>query len=162
LGIKYAAAMGGHVVAVSSSPSKREESKRLGAHEFLNHRDGEEMKKHQGSFDVLLNTVSADLDYASMFSLLKPHGTFATVGVPVQELHFPAFPLLAKNIKVVGTMIGSPEELKEMLRFSAEKNVLPEIKVLPLEKANEALDMLEKNMARYRFVLAVDPDADKL
>jgi len=157
LAIKYAGAMGAKVVALSSSPSKEQESKRLGADEFLSHQEEEAMKKHAGTFDVLLNTTSADLDYAAFMSLLKPHGTFATVGAPVTEIHFPAFPLLSKNLCVTGNMMGSPREIAEMLEFSAQHKILPEIQLLPLEKANEALNMLKEKKVRYRCVLNIDP-----
>jgi len=153
--------MGAEVVAISSSPSKKEESKRLGATSFLNHNDAEEMKAASRTFHVLLNTVSAELDYPKFFELLRPRGNFATVGAPPQPMQIRAPDLFKRNISISGSLIGPPSEIEEMLEFCEKNGVTPDIDIMPLKKANEAIDNVLQLKARYRYVLDIDSDFDK-
>lgn len=159
LALKFARAMGAHVVALSSSDGKREEVLRLGAHEFLNHTKEEELQKAQGTFDAILCTVSGNFNLQGIMKLIKAHGTFSNVGLPEGEFKIPAFSFL-KDINIKGTLIGSPSEIEEMLEFCALHSILPEIEIHPLKMANEVIQMVLDNKARYRYVLSIDPEYD--
>lgn len=160
LGVKLANAMGAHVVALSSSDSKRDESSKLGAHEYLNHTNPEELKKHHKSFDILLCTVSAPLDLTKFLKLIKPHGHFCNVGLPEEDMKLPPF-AFQHHISISGTLVGSPSEIEEMLELCAKHHIAAQIEIDQLENVNAALDRVRKNLPRYRIVLAIDEELDR-
>lgn len=160
LGVKLAAALGAHVIAISSSESKRAEASLLGAAGFLNHNDAESLKAHKYTFDMILNTVSAPLKFNKFLNLLKPHGYFTNVGLPEENYSVPPF-ALGRDIKFGGTCIGSPSEIEEMLALCSKHNITAQIELAPLAKANEAIEKVKANEARYRIVLAIDEELDR-
>jgi len=160
LGLQFAAAMGAEVVALSTSESKREEVKKLGAHQFLNYKNKDEMEKHTKSFDLIINTVSAPLDYKAIFDVMKSHGTVNNVGLPEKPIEVPHF-CFGRHVLFTGTTVASPSEIQLMLEFSAKHGIQAVIEILPLEKVNEAIAKVLRNEARFRIVLAVDEALDE-
>jgi len=160
LAVQYAAALGAHVTALSSSDSKKEETLKFGAKEFLISSDIETLKKRKGTFDFILNTVPAHLDWEVFVNLLDVDGVFCDVGAPGGGFKFSLAPnqLFLKRIKITGSLIGSPHEFEPMLEFSAKHKCLPLIEVAPLDKVNEICEKVRTNKIRYRGVLAIDPN----
>lgn len=167
MGILFARAMGaGRVVAISRSSSKRDDAlKGLGADLFI--ATGEEKgwaKAHSRSLDVILSTVSAaDMPLAQYLRLLKRDGTFIQVGAPEHPLPpLAAWSLIQKSVKVTGSNIGSPDDIRQMLQLAAEKRVLPWIQKRPMEDVNAALADMHEGKARYRYVLQNGDEQAKL
>jgi len=104
---------------------------------------------------MLLNTVSAQIDFEAFFSLVKPHGNFSTVAVPPVPIKLAPSTVL-NHVCFTGTMIGSPKEITEMLEFCAEKNIAPKIEIVPFNSVNESLQKIRENKPRYRYVLDIN------
>jgi alcohol dehydrogenase (NADP+) len=153
MGLKFAASFGAEVTLISSSPSKEKDAKRLGAHHFLLSTDEARMKKYHGYFDVLLNTVSANHDYGPYLNLLGLNGTMLIVGLPSQPPALHPFNLLANRRSITGSMIGGIKETQEMLDYCAEKNIVSDVEVIPIQEINNAYQRMLKNDVRYRFVI---------
>ena len=154
VGIKLAHAMGAHTVAFTTSESKREDAKALGADEVIVSRNAEEMNAHAGSFDFILNTVAASHNLDPFISLLKRDGTMCLVGAP--ELPHPSpnvSPLIFKRRSIAGSLIGGIAETQEMLDFCAEHGIVADIEMIPIQKIDEAYDRMQKSDVRYRFVI---------
>lgn len=160
LGIKIAAAMGAEVTAISTSESKREEAKRLGAVNFIKLGEEEALTKYHHYFDFILNTASAPLDWHYLIQLVRAHGTVNSVGLPPNDVVLPPRELL-RHVLFTGTLIGSPSEIEEMLKFCAEKNIVAEIEVLPFSDVNKGIEKLRKSEAKYRYVLSIQPELDE-
>ncbi|MEO5926796.1 MAG: NAD(P)-dependent alcohol dehydrogenase [Bryobacteraceae bacterium] len=153
MGLKFAHALGAHVVLFTTSPSKVEDGLRLGAAEVVVSKDAAQMAKHVGSFDFILDAVSAEHDMNLYLSMLKLDGTLALVGVPNQPLPVHAFSLIGPRRNLAGSMIGGMGETQEMLDFCAEHNIVSDIEMIDIQQVNEAYDRLLKADVKYRFVI---------
>ena len=153
MGVKFARAFGAHVVLFTTSPGKIEDGKRLGAHEVVVSKNAAEMAKHAGSFDFILDAVSAEHDINAYLSLLKLDGTLCLVGAPEKPLPVAAFNLLMPRRQFAGSAIGGIAETQEMLDFCAEHGITSDVEVIPIQKINEAYDRLLKGDVKYRFVI---------
>lgn len=154
MGIKLAHAMGAHVVAFTTSESKREAAKALGADEVVVSRNAEEMAAHAKSFDFILNTVAAPHNLDIFTALLKRDGTLTLVGAPATP-HAPpeVFNLIMKRRAIAGSMIGGIAETQEMLDFCAEHGIVADIEMIRADQVNEAWERMIKGDVRYRFVI---------
>ena len=153
MGVKFAAAFGAHVVMITTSPGKGADAARLGAKEVLVSKDPEQMKQHAGTFDFLLDTVAAEHDLGSYLNLLKRDGTMTLVGVPEKPLPIHTVNLAFPRRQLAGSVIGGIPETQEMLDFCAEKGIVSDIELIPIDKINEAYARLLKSDVRYRFVI---------
>jgi len=151
MGVKFARVFGAHVVVFTTSPSKAEDALRLGAHEVVVSRDANEMKKHTGSFDFILDTVPVDHDINQYLHLLRLDGNLTLVGVPSQPLALSSFALIFGRRSVSGSNIGGIPETQEMLDFCGEHNITADVEVIPIQNVNEAYDRLLKSDVKYRF-----------
>ena len=154
LAVRYAHAFGCEVAAFSTSPDKEAEARRLGAHHFIDARDTAAMEKAANSCDFIISTASADLNWASYLNVLKPKGKLCIVGVPQNDMRLPAFPLILGRKTVFGSPVGGPSLIREMLEFSARNGIQPMTERFLMAQANQALDHVRHNRARYRVVLA--------
>ena len=154
MGIKIAHAMGAHVVAFTTSDGKRQDALELGADEVVNSRNPDEMAAHAGTFDFILNTVAASHNLDPFTALLKRDGTLTLVGVPEHPHPSPAvFPLVFGRKAIAGSLIGGIAETQEMLDFCAEKGIVADIEMIPVQKIEEAYDRMQKSDVKYRFVI---------
>ena len=153
MGVKLAKAFGAHVVVFTTSPNKTQDALRLGAHEVVNSRNAEEMKKHLNSFHFLLDTVAVQHDINAYLLLLKRDGTLAQVGVPAEPLSVQVGRLIFGRRNFSGSLIGGIKETQEMLDFCGQHNITSDIEIIPIQKVNEAYDRLVKSDVRYRFVI---------
>lgn len=155
MGVKLACAFGAHVVVFTTSPGKREDALRLGAHEVVVSKDEEQMKAQAGRFDFILNTVAASIDLNPYLAALKRDGAMVLVGLPDQPPVVQPFNLVMKRRSLAGSLIGGIRETQEMLDFCAEKNVMSDIEMLPIQRINEAYERMIKGDVRYRFVIDI-------
>ena len=154
MGLKLAHAMGAHVVAFTTSESKREAAKALGADEVVVSRNADEMKAHTKSFDFILNTVAAPHDLDAFLTLLKRDGTMTLVGAPATPHPSPnVFNLIMKRRSLAGSMIGGIPETQEMLDFCAEHGIVSDIEMIGASDINVAYDRMIKGDVNYRFVI---------
>ena len=153
MGVKLAKAMGAHVTVLSQSLKKMEDGLRLGADEYYATSDNDTFKALRGKFDLILNTVSANLDLGAYLGLLKRDGTLVELGMPERPMEVPPFPLAGMRRSLSGSMIGGIPETQEMLDFCAEHDVTPEIEVVQPEYVNEAYERVLASDVRYRFVI---------
>ncbi len=154
MGVKLAHAMGAHVVAFTTSDSKRQAARDLGANEVVVSRNADEMKAHANSFDFILNTVAASHSLDAFTSLLKRDGTMVLVGVPEHPHPSPNIAnLIFKRRAIAGSLIGGIAETQEMLDFCAEKGIVSDIEMIPVQKIDEAYDRMVKGDVKYRFVI---------
>lgn len=153
MAVKFARAFGAHVVLFTTSPNKVADGLRLGAHEVVVSKDANAMKKHQGSFNFILDAVSAQHDINAYLSLLKLDGTLTLVGAPEQPLPVSAFNLILGRRSFTGSGIGGIAETQEMLDFCAQHHIVSDIELIPIQKINEAWDRLVRQDVRYRFVI---------
>jgi uncharacterized zinc-type alcohol dehydrogenase-like protein len=154
MGVKIAAAMGAHVVLFTTSPSKREDGKRLGAAEVVVSKDEEEMAAHAGSLDFILNTVAAPHNLDPFINLLKRDGTICLVGAPAEPHPSPGvFGLIFRRRTLAGSLIGGIEETQEMLDFCAKHGIVSDIELIPISGINEAWERMLRGDVRYRFVI---------
>jgi len=151
MGVKIARALGAHVVAFTTSPHKKEDALRLGANEVILSRNADEMKKHAGSFDFILDAVSADHDINAYINLLARDGNITLVGAPTKPLAIGAFGLLLGRRSLSGSVIGGIAETQEMLDFCGQHNITADVEVIPIQKINEAWERMVKSDVKYRF-----------
>jgi uncharacterized zinc-type alcohol dehydrogenase-like protein len=151
MAVKFAYALGAHVVVFTTSPHKKEDALRLGADEVVVSRDGDEMQKHAGTFDFILDAVSADHDIIAYLNLLGVNGNLTLVGAPAEPLRVPAFSLIARRRSFSGSMIGGIAETQGMLDFCGKHNITADVEVIPIQKVNEAYERLFKSDVKYRF-----------
>jgi uncharacterized zinc-type alcohol dehydrogenase-like protein len=151
MGVKFAHAFGAHVVVFTTSPDKKEDALRLGADEVVLSRDADEMRKHAGSFDFILDAVSADHDINAYLNLLCRDGNITLVGAPAKPLAVSAFGLLMGRRNLSGSLIGGIPETQEMLDFCGAHNITADVEVIPIRKVNEAYERLLKSDVKYRF-----------
>src|ERR1043165_1012523 len=151
MGVKLAHAMGAHVTVFTTSPEKKEDALRLGADEVIMSRNAGEMEQHAGTFDFILDTVSAQHDINSYLALLARDGNLTLVGAPPQPLGVAAFALIGGRHSLSGSAIGGIRETQEMLDFCGEHNLTADVEVIPIQKINDAYDRLAKSEVKYRF-----------
>jgi uncharacterized zinc-type alcohol dehydrogenase-like protein len=153
MGVKLAHAMGAHVVLFTTSPGKKEDAARLGANEVVVSRDPQQMAKHAGSFDFILDTVSAQHDINAYLDLLKRDGTLTLVGAPENPLPVSAFSLIFKRRQFAGSLIGGIPETQEMLDFCGQHGIVSDIEIIPIQQINHAYERMLKSDVKYRFVI---------
>jgi uncharacterized zinc-type alcohol dehydrogenase-like protein len=156
MGVKFADALGAHVVVFSTSPAKTEDAHRLGADEVVISRNADEMQKHAGTFDFILDTVSADHDVNAYLNLLGHDGNMTLVGAPEKPLAVSAFSLLVNRRSLSGSLIGGIAETQEMLDFCGKHNITADVEVIPIQKINEAYERLLKSDVKYRFCIDME------
>jgi len=151
MGVKFAKAFGARVVVFTTSENKKEDAIRLGADEVIISRNAEEMQKHAGSFDFILDTIAADHDINAYINMLGRDGNITLVGAPEKPLAVSAFALLFGRRSLSGSIIGGIAETQEMLDFCGEHNITADVEVIPIQKVNEAYERLVKSDVKYRF-----------
>lgn len=153
MGVKLAHALGAEVTVLSQSLSKQADGKRFGANYYYATSDPETFTKLAGQFDLIINTVSATVDWNQYLDLLKPDGTMVLVGLPEKDIPVGAFSLTARRRSLAGSQIGGIHEIQEMLDFCGKHKVACEIEKIPIQKVNEAYERVLKSDVRYRFVI---------
>jgi uncharacterized zinc-type alcohol dehydrogenase-like protein len=151
MGVKIAHALGAHVVVFTTSPKKKDDARRLGADEVVISKNADEMQKHAGSFDFILDAVSADHDINAYINLLRRDGNITLVGAPENPLPVSAFGLIMGRRSLSGSPIGGIAETQEMLDFCGKHNLTADVEVIPIQKVNEAYGRLLKADVKYRF-----------
>jgi uncharacterized zinc-type alcohol dehydrogenase-like protein len=151
MGVKFAHALGAHVVVFTTSSSKKEDARRLGADEVVISKNADEMQKQAESFDFILDAVSADHDINAYINLLRRDGNLTMVGAPPKPLGVSAFGLIMRRRSFSGSSIGGIPETQEMLDFCGKHNITAEVEVIPIQKVDEAYDRLLKSDVKYRF-----------
>ena len=151
MAVKFAHALGAHVVVFTTSPSKKEDALRLGADDVVISRNADEMSKHAGSFDFILDAVSAEHDINAYIQLLRPDGNLTLVGAPDKPYAVSAFGLLFKRRSLSGSLIGGIAETQEMLDFCGKHNITADVETIPIQKVNEAYERLSRADVKYRF-----------
>ena len=160
LGVKFAVALGAEVTVLSQSLSKQEDGLRMGAAHYYATSDEATFTECERRFDLVLNTVSANLELDKYLGLVARGGTFIEVGLPVEALDFSADALINPRLSIGGSMIGGVAETQEMLDFAAEHGVATEIELIGADQINEAYDRVVASDVRYRFVIDVDSMRD--
>jgi uncharacterized zinc-type alcohol dehydrogenase-like protein len=153
MGVKFAAALGAEVTVLSHSPSKEADARAMGAHHFVSTKDPENFKAIEKSFDVILNTVSAELDINLYLNLLKQDGTLVIIGLPGKPYAVHAGSLLSARRSMGGSMVGGIPEMQEMLDFCGKHNILSDIEVIKADYINEAYERTIASDVKYRFVI---------
>jgi uncharacterized zinc-type alcohol dehydrogenase-like protein len=154
MGIKLARALGAHVVAFTTSASKRADAEALGAHEVVVSRDADAMARHAKSLDLIVNTVAAPHDLDAYLNLLKRDGTMVLVGAPATPHPSPqVFNLIMKRRALAGSMIGGIPETQEMLDFCAQHGIVADIEMIRADEINAAYERMLKGDVKYRFVI---------
>lgn len=151
MGVKFAHALGAHVVVFTTSPGKVEDALRLGADEVVISKNADEMQKHAGSFNFILDAVSANHDINAYIQLLARDGNLTLVGAPEKPLEVAAFNLIMGRKSLSGSPIGGIKETQEMLDFCGEHNITADVEVIKIEQLNEAYERLLKSDVKYRF-----------
>ena len=151
MGVKFAHAFGAHTVVFTTSPGKKDDALRLGADEVVLSRDANEMQKHAGSFDFILDAVAAEHDINAYINLLRRDGNLTMVGAPEKPLPVAVFGLIFKRRSFSGSPIGGLPETQEMLDFCSRHNITSDVEVIPIQKVNEAYERLVKSDVKYRF-----------
>ena len=154
MAVKFARAFGAHVVLFTTSASKIEDARRLGAHEVVVSKDSDAMGKQRASFDFILNTVAASHNLDDYTALLKRDGTLCLVGVPDHAHPSPnAANLIFKRRRIAGSLIGGLKETQEMLDFCAQHQIAADIEIIPIQQINQAYERMLKSDVKYRFVI---------
>jgi len=153
MALRFLHAWGCDVTAFSTNPNKEAEARQLGANHFINSRDPEALKAVANSFDVILSTINADLDWSIYINALRPKGRLHLVGVVPNPLAMVAFPMITGQKSLSGSPLGSPSTTAKMLDFAARQGIEPVTEFFPFDQVNEALEHLHAGKARYRIVL---------
>lgn len=156
MALQFANKWGCEVTAFTSSAAKADEAKKMGAHEVIDTHSGEQLAKAAGSFDLILSTVTADLDWQAYLGALAAKGHLHFVGVTPNPVPVSIFPLLVAQRSISGSPTGAPATVAKMLDFCARHGIAPVNEQFPMSQANEALAHLEAGKARYRIVLKND------
>jgi uncharacterized zinc-type alcohol dehydrogenase-like protein len=151
MGVKFAHALGAHVVVFTTSAGKKEDAIRLGADEVVISKNADEIQKHAGSFDFILDAVSAAHDINVYINLLRRDGNITMVGAPEKPLSVGAFGLIFARRSLSGSPIGGIPETQEMLDFCGRHNITADVEVIPIQKVNEAHERMLKSDVKYRF-----------
>jgi uncharacterized zinc-type alcohol dehydrogenase-like protein len=153
MGVKFAVAMGADVTVFSHSPAKENDAKQMGAHHFVSTKDLTNLKKLDKQYDLLLNTVSADIDLDPYLQMLKLDGTLVVIGLPGKPYAINAGTLLGQRRSLSGSMIGGIAQLQEMLNFCGEKSIDSDVEVIKSDYINTAYDRTVASDVKYRFVI---------
>jgi uncharacterized zinc-type alcohol dehydrogenase-like protein len=153
MGVKFAHALGAHVVVLTTSPGKAADAKRLGADEVVVSKDRDQMRAHARSFDFILDAVAADHDINLYLNLLKRDATLTQVGAPAKPMDVQIFNLLLPRRQFAGSAIGGIAETQEMLDFCAEHEIVSDIELIAIQDINQAYERLLKGDVKYRFVI---------
>jgi alcohol dehydrogenase (NADP+) len=153
MGVKIAHALGAEVTVLSHSLHKQEDGRRMGADHFLATSDPMTFEKLKGSFDMIINTVSVELDMNSYLNLLRLDGTMVIVGLPEKELSFGASSLTNARRRLAGSVIGGIQETQEMLEFCDKHKIYCDIELTPIQRVNEAYQRVVNSDVKYRFVI---------
>ncbi len=153
MGVKFAKAFGAHVVLFTTSPGKVDDGLKMGADEVVISKDEDAMAQHAGSFDFILDTVSADHDVNAYLALIKLDGTHCLVGAPENPLAVSAFSMLFPRKHLAGSLIGGLPETQEMLDFCGQHNIVCDIEMIDIEDINDAYERMLKSDVKYRFVI---------
>jgi uncharacterized zinc-type alcohol dehydrogenase-like protein len=151
MGVKFAHALGAHVVVFTTSPGKKDDAVRLGADEVVISRNANEMQQHAGSFDFILDAVSAEHDINAYIQLLGRDGNLTLVGAPAKPFAVAGMGLLFGRRSLSGSLIGGIAETQEMLDFCGAHNITSDVEVIPIQKVNEAYERLLRSDVKYRF-----------
>ena len=151
MGVKFAHALGAHVVVFTTSAGKKDDAIRLGADEVVVSKNADEVQKHAGSFDFILDAVSATHDINVYINLLRRDGNITMVGAPEKPLSVGAFGLIFARRSLSGSPIGGIPETQEMLDFCGKHNITADVEVIPIQKVNEAYERMLKSDVKYRF-----------
>jgi len=151
MAVKLAHALAAHVVVFTTSPGKKEDARRLGADEVVVSGNADEMRKHAGSFDFILDAVSADHNIGAYIQLLRRDGNITLVGAPENPLAVSAFGLILGRRSLSGSPIGGIRETQELLDFCGSHNITADVEVIPIQKVNEAYGRMLKSDVKYRF-----------
>jgi uncharacterized zinc-type alcohol dehydrogenase-like protein len=153
MGVRFARAMGAHVVLFTTSAGKVEDGKRLGAHEVVVSSDADAMARHASSLDLVVDTVSADHPVDAYLALLRLDGTMVMVGVPPNPQQVRAFSLIMPRRNLAGSLIGGIPETQEMLDFCGTHGIACDIELIRMDQVNEAYERMLRNDVKYRFVI---------
>ncbi|MEP7142682.1 MAG: NAD(P)-dependent alcohol dehydrogenase [Ferruginibacter sp.] len=153
MAIKFAVSFGAEVTVLSTSPGKKEDALKLGAHNFVVTTDEEQVKSVAGSLNFILDTLSANHDYNMYVGMLKIDGTMICVGLPSEPIVIPGFNLVFARKCVAGSLIGGLPETQEMLDYCAEHNITADVEIIPVQNIQEAYDRMLKSDIKYRFVI---------
>ena len=153
MGLKFAHSFGAYTVLFTTSESKIADGKRLGADEVVLSKDADAMAKHAGSFDFILDCVSADHDVNAYLNLLRLDGTLCLVGLPEKPMAVAPFSLTSYRASLAGSNIGGMAETQEMLDYCAEKGIVSDIELTSIDKLDEAYERVLKSDVKYRFVI---------
>ncbi len=151
MGVKFARAFGARVVVFTTSPGKREDALRLGAHEVIISTNPEEMQQHAGSFNFILDTIAAEHDLNAYLGMLGRDGNLTLVGAPETPFPVSGFALLFGRRSLSGSLIGGLKETQEMLDFCGAHNITADVEIIPIQKINEAYERMLKSDVKYRF-----------
>src|SRR6266496_157782 len=155
IGVKIAHALDAEVTVLSHSLKKQEEAKKMGADNFYDTSDRETLKKLRGYFDIIINTVSVELDPNNYFKLLDVDGTMIVVGIPEKEIQIAPSSLISARHSLAGSAIGGIRETQEMLDFCSKHNIACDIELTPIQKVNQAYQRVVNSDVRYRFVIDI-------
>jgi len=153
MGVKFAVALGAHTTVFSHSPNKEGDAKAMGAHEFVVTKDPDNFAKLAKDYDLILNTVSADMDLTPFLDLLKLDGTLVLIGLPGKPYEISTPSLLAQRRSIAGSMIGGIAQTQEMLTFCGEHNIVSDVEVINPDYINEAYERTVASDVKYRFVI---------
>lgn len=153
MGLKFAKALGAHTTVFSHSPTKESDAREMGADDFIVTRDPSNLKSLASSFDLILNTVSADIDIENYLNLLKVDATLVVIGLPGTPYSVSAGTLLSKRRSLAGSMIGGVAELQEMIDFCGQHNITSEVEVISADYINQAYERTVASDVKYRFVI---------
>ena len=153
MAIKFGVAFGAEVTVLSTHESKREDANKLGAHHFVVTTDEDQLKTVAGTFDFILDTLSATHDYNKYVGLLITGGTLICVGLPTEPMHIPSFNIVFTRKCIAGSLIGGLPETQEMLNYCAEKNIMADVEVIPTQYIQEAFKRVVNSDIKYRFVI---------
>jgi uncharacterized zinc-type alcohol dehydrogenase-like protein len=156
LAVKFLSAWGCEVTAFTSSDSKTDEAKKLGAHHVVNSRNADQLKKIVGSLDFVLSTVNVELDWPAFIDALAPKGRLHSVGAVDKPVSLPVFPLLVGQKSFSASPLGSPATTAKMLEFCARHQIVPQTEHFKMSQVNDAMEHLKSGKARYRIVLESD------
>lgn len=156
LALKFSRAWGCEVTAFTSSDSKADEARSLGAHHTINSRDSDAIKNAAGSFDLILSTVNVPLDWNAYLAALKPRGRMHMLGAVTQPLDLNLIPMMFNQLSLSSSPVGSPATIRRMLKFAARHNIAPVNEHFPMSQVNKAMEHLESGKARYRIILDRD------
>lgn len=153
MGVKIGHALGAEVTVLSQSLAKKDDGLRMGATAYHAMSDPSTFEKLKGTFDLIINTVSAKLDWGALLALLKPDATMVILGIPEENVSLGAAALVQGRRSLAGSMIGSIAETQEMLDFCGEHDITADVEVIPIQKVNEAYERLLKSDVKYRFAI---------